>query len=97
MDFELKRKDLHDTRFVAADPPAPAEGEALLRIESFGLTARDRVLSFAALGFDVAIEEILPTLRAGATVVLRSDAMLDTLDRFVDDGVRLRYTRAAER
>ena len=53
--------------------------------ESFGLTARDRVLSFAALGFDVAIEEILPTLRAGATVVLRSDAMLDTLDRFVDE------------
>ena len=53
--------------------------------DAFGLTARDRVLSFAALGFDVAVEEILPTLRAGATVVLRSDEMLDTLDRFVDE------------
>lgn len=52
---------------------------------AFELSSRDRVLSFAALGFDVAIEEILPTLRAGATLVLRSDAMLDTLEHFVDE------------
>lgn len=52
---------------------------------AFDLSPRDRVLSFAALGFDVAIEEILPTLRAGAMLVLRSDEMLDTLERFVDD------------
>lgn len=52
---------------------------------AFELSPGDRVLSFAALGFDVAIEEILPTLRAGATLVLRSDAMLDTLERFVDE------------
>ncbi|MCZ0963316.1 amino acid adenylation domain-containing protein [Paracoccus benzoatiresistens] len=52
---------------------------------AFELTPQDRVLSFAALGFDVAIEEILPTLRAGATLVLRSDEMLNTLERFVDE------------
>ncbi|MTE01522.1 amino acid adenylation domain-containing protein [Paracoccus sp. YIM 132242] len=52
---------------------------------AFALSPADRVLSFAALGFDVAIEEILPTLRVGATLVLRSDAMLDTLERFVDE------------
>jgi hypothetical protein len=39
VDFELNRKDLHDTRFIADDPQALAEGQALLRIESFGLTS----------------------------------------------------------
>jgi len=72
-------------------PKAVAIGHAALDHHSraaaaaFGLKPEDRVLSFAALGFDVAIEEILPTLRAGATVVLRSEEMLDTLERFVDE------------
>ena len=39
MDFELNRADLHDTRIVNGDPPSLAGGEALLRVESFGLTA----------------------------------------------------------
>lgn len=38
------------------------------------LTADDRVLQFTSLSFDVSIEEIVPTLLAGAAVVLRSDA-----------------------
>ncbi|CAN5136233.1 hypothetical protein BH18ACT4_BH18ACT4_00550 [soil metagenome] len=33
----------------------------------------DRVLQFCSIGFDVSIEEIFPTLSAGATVVFRSD------------------------
>jgi hypothetical protein len=48
MDFELNRKDLHDTRFVAHDPPSPADGEALLRVESFGLTSNN--ITYAVLG-----------------------------------------------
>jgi non-ribosomal peptide synthetase component F/acyl carrier protein len=43
--------------------------EATLRM--YGLTAADRVLQFVSAGFDVSLEEILPTLAAGATVVLR--------------------------
>ncbi|MFE9845083.1 non-ribosomal peptide synthetase [Streptomyces goshikiensis] len=36
----------------------------------FGLTASDRVLMFAQPSFDVALEEVLPTLHAGACLVL---------------------------
>ncbi len=38
----------------------------------YGLHAGDAVLQFASLGFDVALEEILPTLLAGAGLVLMS-------------------------
>ncbi|MBY0290689.1 MAG: DUF2855 family protein [Mycobacteriaceae bacterium] len=48
MDLELNRKDLHDTRIVHRDPPSPADGEALLRIESFGLTANN--ITYAVFG-----------------------------------------------
>lgn len=48
MDFELNRKDLHETRFVTEDPPTPKDGEALLRIESFGLTANN--ITYAVFG-----------------------------------------------
>ena len=44
--------------------------------EEFGLRPDDRVLQFASLGFDVAAEEIFPTLASGGAVVLRSDEML---------------------
>ena len=48
MDFELNRTDLHDTRFLNSDPPPLAAGEALLRIESFGLTANN--ITYAVFG-----------------------------------------------
>ncbi len=41
--------------------------------DAFGLSADDRVLQFASLSFDVAAEEIFPTLLCGATLVLRDD------------------------
>ena len=44
--------------------------------EEFALRPADRVLQFASLGFDVAAEEIFPTLASGAAVVLRTDEML---------------------
>ncbi|BDU21610.1 hypothetical protein DYGSA30_30670 [Dyella sp. GSA-30] len=40
-------------------------------IERCDLNAADRVLQFAALSFDGAVEEIFPTLSVGATLVLR--------------------------
>ncbi len=48
MDFELNRKDLHDSRIVNGDPPPLADGEAVLRIESFGLTANN--ITYAVFG-----------------------------------------------
>ncbi len=39
--------------------------------EFYGLSTKDRVLQFASISFDVAIEQLLPPLLSGATVVLR--------------------------
>ncbi|MEO6236334.1 MAG: amino acid adenylation domain-containing protein [Vicinamibacterales bacterium] len=51
--------------------------------DRFDLHPGDRVLQFAALSFDTAAEEIFPTLASGATLVLRSDDMVDTPAAFV--------------
>jgi Protein of unknown function (DUF2855) len=48
MDFELSRKDLHQTRFLFGDAPSPEDGQALLRVESFGLTSNN--ITYAVLG-----------------------------------------------
>jgi hypothetical protein len=48
VDFEVHRKDLHKSRFVLGDPPSPDDGQALLRIESFGLTSNN--ITYAVFG-----------------------------------------------
>src|SRR5204863_8194547 len=40
--------------------------------DTFRLTAQDRVLQFASLSVDTALEQILPGLLCGATIVIRS-------------------------
>jgi amino acid adenylation domain-containing protein len=50
--------------------------------EAFELVPTDRVLQFASLGFDAHVEEIFPCLAAGATLVLRTDDMLDSVTAF---------------
>lgn len=60
----------------------------------FELTPKDRVLQFAALSFDVALEEVIPTLVSGATLVLRSDVMSLSLTEFVDQTAALGITVA---
>jgi hypothetical protein len=48
VDFELHRTDLHKTRFLDDDPPSPEDGQALLRVESFGLTSNN--ITYAVFG-----------------------------------------------
>jgi hypothetical protein len=48
VDFELHRRDLHKTRFVHDDAPSPGDGQALLRVESFGLTSNN--ITYAVFG-----------------------------------------------
>ncbi|MBD2498497.1 non-ribosomal peptide synthetase [Nostoc sp. FACHB-280] len=50
--------------------------------EAFGLTSSDRVLQFAAFGFDVAVEEIFPTWFKGGTVVLRPAQLFSSFASF---------------
>jgi amino acid adenylation domain-containing protein len=48
-----------------------AAAHARAAARAYGLTASDRVLQFAAPGFDVALEQVMAPLSAGAGVVLR--------------------------
>ena len=48
----------------------------------YELAPGDRVLHFASLAFDVAIEEIVPTLLAGATIVVRPPGDVPTITEF---------------
>lgn len=46
-------------------------------INEFQLQSNDRVFQFASISFDVAVEEIFPTLLSGAALVLWEDDYLD--------------------
>ena len=49
---------------------------ALSIAREYEIVPNDRVLQFASISFDVAAEEIFPSLISGASVVLRTDAMV---------------------
>ncbi|PSB51011.1 non-ribosomal peptide synthetase [filamentous cyanobacterium Phorm 6] len=43
----------------------------------------DRILQFSSISFDVSAEEIYTSLTSGATLVLRTDSMLDSIKEFL--------------
>jgi len=54
-----------------------------LAIAQYQITKSDRLLQFASISFDVAVEEIYVTLCAGATLVLRTEEMISSIPSFV--------------
>jgi amino acid adenylation domain-containing protein len=52
-------------------------------VVEYDLSRSDRVLQFASASFDASAEEIYPTLTAGATLVLRTDACLASPEIFL--------------
>jgi amino acid adenylation domain-containing protein/non-ribosomal peptide synthase protein (TIGR01720 family) len=50
---------------------------------AFDLQPGDRPLQFFSINFDASAEEIYPCLTRGATLVLRTDSMLDTVSTFL--------------
>ena len=52
-------------------------------IEEYKISAGDRVLQFASISFDAAVEEIFPTLCSGATLVLRTEEMISSASHFM--------------
>jgi Protein of unknown function (DUF2855) len=48
LDFLVRRDDLHDTRFEETALPMLADGQALLRVDTFGLTANN--ITYAVFG-----------------------------------------------
>jgi hypothetical protein len=63
VDFELDRTDLHRSRFVDDKPPSPRDGEALLRIESFGLTSNN--ITYAVFGEAMSYWDFFPASDPG--------------------------------
>lgn len=51
-------------------------------MHEYGINASDNILQFASICFDTSIEEILPCLSVGATLVLRTEQMLHSSDEF---------------
>ena len=51
--------------------------------DHFAIMPDDSVLQFASISFDTAAEEIYPCLLNGATLVLRTGAMLDSVETFL--------------
>ncbi|MEV8598289.1 amino acid adenylation domain-containing protein [Streptomyces griseoviridis] len=58
----------------------------------YGLRREDRVLQFAPLHFDASVEEIFLTLCAGATLIIRTDDMTESVPRFLDACARSRVS-----
>jgi amino acid adenylation domain-containing protein/non-ribosomal peptide synthase protein (TIGR01720 family) len=52
--------------------------------DRFAMKAEDRVLQFASINFDTSAEEVYPCLTRGATLVLRNDAMMDSISSFLE-------------
>ncbi|MCK5898731.1 MAG: amino acid adenylation domain-containing protein, partial [Methylococcales bacterium] len=52
-------------------------------IERYDINDKDRMLQFASVSFDAAIEEIYTTLLQGATLVLRTDEMIRSSEHFL--------------
>ncbi len=64
-------------------PHRAVGAHAMAAIETYGLTRADRVLQFASLSFDISVEEIFPTLAAGASLFLRSPGMATSMATLV--------------
>ncbi|RAM48827.1 MAG: hypothetical protein C6Y22_25745 [Hapalosiphonaceae cyanobacterium JJU2] len=52
-------------------------------IAEYELSVRDRVLQFASISFDTAVEEIYPCLMCGATLVLRTNEIVSSISAFL--------------
>ncbi|KJZ02489.1 non-ribosomal peptide synthetase [Pseudoalteromonas piscicida] len=60
--------------------------------QAYQVGAQDRVLQFAPFHFDTCIEEVFVTLTAGATLILRNDAMLESFEDFLAELENQRIT-----
>src|SRR5689334_16735103 len=63
-------------------PNRALANHAIATAVRYQLASGDRVLHFASLAFDVAIEEIFPTLLAGATIIVRPPGDVLTITDF---------------
>jgi amino acid adenylation domain-containing protein/thioester reductase-like protein len=60
--------------------------------DAYGVGSTDRVLQAASLGFDLSLEEIVITLTAGATLVVRSAGPIESVQAFFEECTEQRLT-----
>ncbi|MGV8002878.1 non-ribosomal peptide synthase/polyketide synthase [Photorhabdus temperata subsp. temperata] len=51
--------------------------------ETYAMTAQDRVLQFSSFAFDASVEEFFSSLSHGATLVIRDDSWLASVQKFI--------------
>jgi hypothetical protein len=90
MDFELRRSDLHETRFLFGDAPSPADGEALLRVESFGLTSNN--ITYAVFGEAMKYWNFFPIDRCIAACQVWSRRLPRSAARSWNCGIRFAHS-----
>ena len=62
-DFLVKRNDLRECRVAESAPPEPESGQALLRVDTFGLTANN--VTYAVFGEAMSYWDFFPTAEEG--------------------------------
>jgi len=87
-DFFVKRKDLRECQIAESNVPEPAPGEALLRVESFGLTANN--ITYAVFGEIMSYWDFFPAQDGWGRVPMWGFAEVQRSEaNGVEPGVRL--------
>lgn len=73
-------------------PRAALDHFSRVAVDHYHITSGDRVLQFVSMSFDACIEEIFPPLLARATIVIRDDEMISSIDRFLERCTELSIT-----
>lgn len=60
--------------------------------QTYQLRAGERVLQFASISWDTSAEEIFPCLTSGATLVLRTEEMLNSIPQFLSNCAKWQVT-----
>jgi hypothetical protein len=87
-DFLVKREDLRDCRIAESSVPEPQPGQALLRVERFGLTANN--ITYAVLGQAMSYWDFFPAAEGWGRVPMWGFAEVQQSEaEGIEPGVRL--------
>ncbi|HEX3242548.1 MAG TPA: DUF2855 family protein [Solirubrobacterales bacterium] len=84
IDFLIRRDDFRDTKIVESETPAPEPGQALLRIDTFGLTANN--VTYAVFGEGMNYWDFFPAADGWGRVPMWGFAEVEESDA---DGVEV--------
>jgi Protein of unknown function (DUF2855) len=87
-DFLVKRDELRETRIAESEPPELESGQALLRVDTFGLTANN--VTYAVMGEAMSYWDFFPAEEGWGRVPMWGFAEVERSEaEGVDSGVRL--------